>query len=108
MAQAANPRLNISVAGKKYALQFDVNVNPTKKGVKLQFILDQDIEDPRDKQKLASEISVALQKRLGESGIMVDYDDRNPYKNVIGFIVPLNSVAKMIVKAMKGGGESAG
>jgi hypothetical protein len=34
---------------------------------------------------------------------MVDYDDRNPYKNVIGFIVPLNSVAKMIIQAMKGG-----
>ena len=32
-----------------------------------------------------------------------DYDDRNPYKNVIGFIVPLNSVAMLLIKAMKGG-----
>ena len=107
MAQAANPLLNISVAGKKYRLRFDVNDNPTKLGVKMQFVLDQDIEDPREKQKLASEISVALQKRLGESGIMVDYDERNPYKNVIGFIVPLTSVAKLIVTAMKGGGSEA-
>jgi hypothetical protein len=104
MADTANPLLNITVAGKKYKLQFDVNTNPTKKGVKLQFVLDEAPEDPRDKQKLASEISVALQKRLGESNVMVDYDERNPYKNVIGFIVPLNSVAKMIVQAMKGGG----
>ena len=103
MAQAINPLFNISVAGKKYKLQFDVNDNPTKKGVKLQFILDQEFQDPRDKQALANEISIALQKRLGAAGIMVDYDDRNPYKNVIGFIVPLNSVAKMIVQAMKGG-----
>jgi hypothetical protein len=80
-----------------------VNSNPTKKGVKLQFIIDQEFEDPRDKQMLANQISVALQKRLGASGIMVDYDDRNPYKNVIGFIVPLNSVATLILKAMKGG-----
>lgn len=105
MADAANPIVNISVAGKKYRLRFDVNDNPTKVGIKLQFLLDRDIEDPKEKQKLASEISVALQKRLGESGVMVDYDERNPYKNVIGFIVPITAVAKMIISAMKGGGS---
>lgn len=103
MAEAINPRYSVTVGGKKYLLQFDVNTNPTKKGVKLQFVLDQEFEDPREKQALASKISVALQKRLGDSGIMVDYDDRNPYKNVIGFIVPLNSVATLIMGAMKGG-----
>ena len=103
MAEAVNPRFNITVGGKKYLLQFDVNTNPTKKGVKLQFVMDQEFQDPREKQALASEISVALQKRLGASGIMVDYDDRNPYKNVIGFIVPLASVSKLIIQAMKGG-----
>jgi len=104
MAEAVSHLFDITVGGKKYKLRFDVNDNPTKKGVKMQFILDQEFEDPRDKQMLANEISVALQKRLGASGVMVDYDDRNPYKNVIGFIVPLNSVAMMIIKAMKGGG----
>ncbi len=103
MAQAANPLFDITVAGKKYKLRFDVNDNPTKLGVKMQFVLDQEFEDPRDKQNLANEIAVALQKRYGASGIMVDYDDRNPYKNVIGFIVPLNSVAKMLIKALKSG-----
>lgn len=103
MAQAANPLFDITVAGKKYKLRFDVNDNPTKLGVKMQFVLDQEFEDPRDKQNLANEIAVALQKRYGTSGIMVDYDDRNPYKNVIGFIVPLNSVAKMLIKALKSG-----
>jgi hypothetical protein len=103
MAQAVNPLYTATVGGKKYRLQFDVNDNPTKKGVKMQFILDQDIEDPRDKQALANQISIALQKRLGAAGIMVDYDDRNPYKNVIGFIVPLASVSNMIMKALKGG-----
>lgn len=103
MAQAANPLFDITVAGKKYKLRFDVNDNPTKLGVKMQFVLDQEFEDPRDKQNLANEIAVALQKRFGASGIMVDYDDRNPYRNVIGFIVPLNSVAKMLIKALKTG-----
>ena len=103
MAEAINPKYNVTIAGKKYALQFDVNTNPTKKGVKMQFILDQEFEDPREKQALATKISVALQKRFGDSGIMVDYDDRNPYKNVIGFIVPLASVSKLLMNALKGG-----
>lgn len=104
MAQATNPLFNITIGGKKYKLRFDVNDNPTKKGVKMQFVIDQEFEDPRDKQMLANEISVALQKKLGSAGVMVDYDDRNPYKNVIGFIVPLNSVAMLIIKSMKGAG----
>lgn len=103
MAEAINPKYNVTVDGKKYALQFDVNTNPTKKGVKMQFILDQEFQDPREKQALATKISVALQKRFGDSGIMVDYDDRNPYKNVIGFIVPLASVSKLLMNALKGG-----
>lgn len=102
--EAVNPKFNITVAGKKYGLQFDVNSNPTKKGVKMQFIIDQEFEDPRDKQNLANQIAVVLQKRFSASNIVVDVDDRNPYKNVIGFIVPLNSVATLLVKAMKGGG----
>ena len=103
MAQAVNPIYSITVEGKKYRLQFDVNENPTKKGVKMQFILDQEFEDPRDKQELANKISVALQKRFGDAGIMVDYDDRNPFRNVIGFIVPISSIANMLVKILKGG-----
>jgi hypothetical protein len=103
MAKAVNPLFDITVAGKKYKLRFDVNDNPTKLGVKMQFVLDQELEDPRDKQMLANEISVALQKRFGASGIMVDYDDRNPFRNVIGFIIPLNSVALMLIKSLKGG-----
>lgn len=102
MAKAVNPLFDITVAGKKYKLRFDVNDNPTKLGVKMQFVLDQEFEDPRDKQALANEISVALQKRFGASNIVVDMDERNPYQNVIGFIVPLSSVAMLLIKALKG------
>jgi hypothetical protein len=101
--EAVNPKYNITVAGKKYVLQFDVNTNPTKKGIKMQFVLDQDFEDPRDKQQLATVISVALQKKFGDSDIMIDYDDRNPYKNVIGFIVPLVAISKILTDVLKGG-----
>lgn len=102
--EAVNPKYTVTLGGSKYPLVFDLNSNPTKKGVKMQFVLEQEFQDPREKQALATKISVALQKKFGESGIMVDYDDRNPYKNVIGFIVPLASVSKMLMDALKGGG----
>ena len=53
---------------------------------------------------LANQIAVILQKRFSASNIVLDVDDRNPYKNVIGFIVPLSSVSAMLIKALKGGG----
>jgi hypothetical protein len=101
--EPVNPRFNITVAGKKYGLQFDVNDRPTKKGIRMQFILDKEFEDPRDKQALAGKISIALQKRFGDAGIMIDFDDRTAYRNVIGFIVPIDSIANMLVKILKGG-----
>lgn len=100
--EAANPKYTATIGGKTLGLQFDLNTNPTKKGVKLQFILDQEYEDPREKQALATKISVALQKRFGAAGIMVDYDDRNPYKNVVGFIVPLASVSNLLMGILEG------
>lgn len=99
---AVKPRYSATIAGKKLGLQFDVNSNPTKMGVKMQFILDQEYEDPRDKQELANKIATALQTRFGSSGVMIDYDDRNPYKNVIAFIVPINAVANILMNLLKG------
>ena len=98
---------SLTIDGKKmpFIIQFDVNDNPTKMGIKMQFVLTDEPQDPRDKQELANKISVALQKRLGDAGITVAYDDRNAYRNVIGFTIPLTSISQMIMKAFKGSGE---
>jgi hypothetical protein len=98
----AAPQYKINVAGQSLVLKFDVNKNPTKMGVKLQFVLADTEMDPRDKQELASKVSAALQKRFGEAGIMIDYDTQNPYKNVIGFVVPIQSIADLMIKVIKG------
>jgi len=67
--------------------------------------LSQEIQDPRAKQELANKISVALQKRMGDAGITIAYDDRNAYQNVIGFTIPLTSISDMLMKTFKGSGE---
>ncbi len=98
-----NPQYKVTVAGQSIPLRFDVNSNPTKIGVKLQFVLPNPDIDPKEKQELANKISTALQKRFGEAGIMIDYDTQTPYRNVIGYIVPLQSIADMLIKMVKGG-----
>lgn len=97
------PQYTVNVAGQSLVLKFDVNKNPTKMGVKLQFVLPDPDMDPRDKQELANKISTALQKRFGDAGVMIDYDTQTPYKNVIGFVVPIASISGMLVKIIKGG-----
>jgi hypothetical protein len=99
--QAANPKVSVTIDGKKYGLLFDVNSNPTKKGVKLHFILDQKQMDPREKQQLASKISVVLQKKFGQAGIVIDFDERSPYENAISYLVPLQSISNILLKALK-------
>ena len=97
------PRTSVTVAGQKLGLQFDLNTNETKRGVKMQFILpDGEAMDPNAKAELSQKISAALQKRFGDVGLMVDYDDRNPYENVIGFLVPLTSISDLLEKILKG------
>lgn len=100
--EAVKPKASVTIDGKKLGLLFDVNSNPTKKGIKMHFILEEKFEDPRDKQALASKISTALQTKFGQAGIVIDYDERSPYENAISYVVPLQSVSEMLIKALKG------
>ena len=99
--EAARPKINVKIAGKNLGLLFDVNDHETKKGIKMHFVLDENFDDVRDKQILASKISTALQRKFGEAGIVIDYDERSPYENAISYIVPLQSISEILIKALK-------
>lgn len=103
------PTFPVSVAGHDLTLRFDTNINKTKKGVKLQFVLKGEApEDPRKMQELANEIGSELQRMFGDANLQIIYDIENPYKNVIGFLLPLNSIADTIMKQVfqsEGGGN---
>ncbi len=100
------PEYPVTVAGQNLTLRFDVNVNKTKKGVKLQFVLQNVPEDPRKLQDLANEIGTELQEKFGAKGLQIIYDVENPYKNVIGFLLPLPSLADFIMKNVLKGQDS--
>jgi hypothetical protein len=100
------PEFPVQIAGHHLTLRFDVNINKTKKGVKLQFVMNDIPQDPRQAQQMANEIGTELQQKFGDADMQVIYDVENPYKNVIGFLLPLPSLANYIIKhVLQGEGE---
>lgn len=97
-----NPKYPVTIEGQNMILQFETSDAPTKKGINLQFVMQNPPEDQRQTQELANKISVALQKRFGDAGIAVDYNERNAYKNVISFIVPLTTISDYLMSVLKG------
>jgi len=95
---AAIPEYQVSVAGQEFTLRFDVNINKTKKGIKLQFVSNDLPQDIRLKQKLTNDIGTELQKKFANAGLQVTLDMENPYTNAIGFLLPLPSVANNVMQ----------
>lgn len=100
------PEYPVEVAGHHLTLRFDVNINKTKKGVKLQFVMKDVPQDPRQVQQMANEIGAELQQKFGDDGLQVIYDVENPYKNVVGFLLPLPSLADYLIKHVIKGGDT--
>lgn len=92
------PEYPVEIAGHHLTLRFDVNINKTKKGVKLQFVMNDVPQDPHQAQQLAQEIGTELQQKFADAGLQIVYDVENPYRNVVGFLLPLPSLANYLIK----------
>jgi hypothetical protein len=95
----------IMLGGKPYKLALDVNKNPTKKGIKVQFLsLDGNPEPSSTPQKdLQIEILNQLNKGLKKYGLEGDIDPDVPDKKIIGFYIRLQYFDKIIRNALRGG-----
>jgi hypothetical protein len=74
----------------------DVNKNPTKKGIKIQFIVPQGTDEAK-KEEITQKLKTKLNKGLADIGLSVDTDLDVPYQNVIGFLIRLESF-KLFIK----------
>jgi hypothetical protein len=85
-------------------LKLDVNPNPTKKGIKVQFILPKGYTTAQ-KEELTQKLKTKLNAGLAPHMLSVDVDLDVPYENVIGFLIRLSNI-KMLIKAALEGGTS--
>ena len=85
-------------------LKVDVNHNPTKKGIKVQFILPDTI-DGDAKASATQKLQAKLNQGLSQYNLTVSQDTDVPYSNVIGFLIPIADIRLFIKNAISGGTE---
>lgn len=99
------PRYKATLEGVSFAIEFDTNINETKRGIKMRFHPQSEGSelDIRKLNDLANKIAVILQKKFAAYGLQVDRDTQVQDPTVIGFIIPLPSLANFIMsKVIKG------
>lgn len=97
------PDDELSEAPANPKLKVDVNHNPTKKGIKVQFTLPQAIEGDA-KAQLTQKLQSKLTQGLSQYNLTVSQDTDVPYANVIGFLIPIADFKLFIKNAISGGG----
>ena len=82
-------------------LRLDVNPNPTKKGIKVQFILPKGYST-NQKEDLTQKLKTKLNAGLAPHMLSVDVDLDVPYENVIGFLIRLSNIKMLVKSALEG------
>ena len=86
-------------------LKVSVNKNPTKEGIKVQFVLPQTLEGDA-KAQATQKLQSKLNQGLEQYNLTVSQDTDVPYSNVIGFLIPIADI-KLLIKNAIGGGQAA-
>ena len=83
----------------KPKLKVDVNHNPTKKGIKVQFVLPQTLVGD-DKAAMTQKLQSKLNQGLQQYNMTANMDTDVPFENVIGFLIPIQDIRLMIKNAI--------
>ena len=95
-----------TIDGRRYKVSFDVNKNPTKKGIKVKFFpLDDsgtEIPDPSPEQlaQLQNDVATKLAPKFNDFRLEFDEDEDAPEKNVAAFQVPLSSFVSFVANVV--------
>jgi len=86
-------------------LKVSVNKNPTKEGIKVQFVLPETLEGDA-KAQATQKLQSKLNQGLEQYNLTVSQDTDVPYSNVIGFLIPIADIKLLIKNAFGGGGAT--
>ena len=95
-----------TIDGRKYKVSFDVNKNPTKKGIKVKFfpLNDQGVEiqnpTPEQLAQLQNDVATRLAPKFNDFRLEFDEDEDAPEKNVAAFQVPLSSFVSFVANVV--------
>ena len=104
--QQGTLKYTTTIDGRKYKVSFDVNKNPTKKGIKVKFFpLDDsgtEIPNPSPEQlaQLQNDVATKLAPKFNDFRLEFDEDEDAPEKNVAAFQVPLSSFVSFVANVV--------
>jgi len=91
----------VNFKGHKLVLKIDVNEDPNKKGVKVQFLPTTFTGMSRQQQDdIAMELQQKLNQGLSSLGLSVERDRELKDKTVIGFFIYIEYLNKIIINAL--------
>ena len=104
--QEGTLKYTTTIDRRRYKDSFDVNKNPTKKGIKVKFFpLDDsgnEIENPSPEQlaQLQNDVATKLAPKFNDFRLEFDEDEDAPEKNVAAFQVPLSSFVSFVANVV--------
>jgi|GEM_PF-1175201 len=93
----------IKFAGHQFLLKVDVNEDPNKKGLKIQFIPTTFGQiSPTQQNDIAIELEKRLEQGLDQYDMRVERDRNLKDKTIVGFFVYIEYFDKLVRKALSG------
>lgn len=95
-----------TINDRRYKVNFGVNKNPTKVGIKVKFFpLDDNgnqIENPTPEQlaQLQNDVATRLAPKFNDFRLEFDEDEDAPEKNVAAFQIPLSSFVSFVANVV--------
>ena len=98
----------VNFKGNKFVLKIDVNEDPNKTGVKVQFLPTTFSGMSKQQQDdIAMELAQKLNQGLAPLGLSVERDRELKDKTVIGFFIYIEYLNKIIINALSQAAQSS-
>jgi len=100
--EVINENAKVNFAGHQFMLKVDVNEDPQKKGVKIQFLPTEFGSITKTEQNdIAIELEQRLEQGLNQYDFKVERDRNLKDKTIIGFFIYIEYFDKMVRAALK-------
>jgi hypothetical protein len=104
--QVIEEAVKINFKNHSFLLKIDVNEDPNKKGIKVQFLPTSFGNiSPTEQNDIAISLGEKLDAGLRKFGMAVERDRELKNKSVIGFFIYLEYLDKIVRTILKGGGD---
>jgi hypothetical protein len=97
-----NEATKVNYKGHTFILKIDVNEDPYKKGIKVQFLPTTTRGmSPQEQNDIAMALGTKLESGLQAIGMSVDRDRELKDKSVIGFFIGIEHIDKIMRQALQ-------